>query len=384
MPSSLVIPAKNMVVLMVVVLLSTQTIWNQSRSIEAVSKPPRDPLPLDGGFRLCRINPEPVLGQDNVEMPGLELPMSFQCTGDLYDQFATLLEQVIQKRAVNGSQWGKRKTILPASRASRSRSVLIMGNSHTRQLASTMLCQYKDQIMNTTTLYTVPGFVANGILRFQMKHDLTIYVTTNCPFVYSPNWDQILNSILPQPLSAMDAIIMGEFNSFSDSSGTNHYKMMMAYQKEHPNSTIDFETIPPPTVQDLADKYTGPIIHVSMFAKRSAGRSNRMMKQFQNETSRTNVQYVKGRKYVYAMQELQAAPAKQNRNRFLQRLLFWSTRPPPLYECSSDQRTKVGTCNTEVNSPRFSNGHRCIGSRGGHPDLIAWDVVQALYKLLPS
>ncbi|CAB9505210.1 expressed unknown protein [Seminavis robusta] len=381
---SLLIPAKKLVVLMVVVLLSAQTIWNQSRSIEAVSNPPEDPIPLDDDFRLCRINPEPVLGQPNVEMPGLELPMSFQCTGDLYDQFATLMEQVIQKRAVNGSQWGKRKTILPASRASLSRYVLIMGNSHTRQLASTLLCQYKDHILNTTTLYTVPGFAANGILQFQMKHNLTIYVTTNCPFVYSPNWDQILNSILPQPLSQMDVIITGEFNSFSDSRGTNHYKMMMAYQKEHPNSTIDFETIPPPTVKDLADKYSGPIIHVSMFAKGSAGKSNRMMKQVQNETNRTNVRYVKGRKYIYAMQELMQAQQQKTQNSFLQRLLFRSSPPPPIFECSSDQRTQVGTCNTNVNSPRFSNGHRCIGSRGGHPDLIAWDVIHTLYKLLLS
>lgn len=52
-------------------------------------------------------------------------------------------------------------------------------------------------------------------------------------------------------------------------------------------------------------------------------------------------------------------------------------------ECGSDDRTIVGTCHEagESGRPAFDM-HRCTGRRGGHADLLAWDVVEALYSLL--
>lgn len=48
-----------------------------------------------------------------------------------------------------------------------------------------------------------------------------------------------------------------------------------------------------------------------------------------------------------------------------------------LGECSSDKwQGGAGTCENDPNA------HRCVGARGGHPDLVAWDVVENLHDLL--
>ncbi|CAB9496416.1 expressed unknown protein [Seminavis robusta] len=333
-------------------------------------------------FRLCRISPSPVLGQPKVETPELVMALGYQCAGDVYNQFATLMEQVIEQRAAKGYNWGKRSTILASSSEgnNKARSILIMGNSHTRQLTSTLLCQYKDEVVDSTMLYPVPEHPLQGVLKVQMKHNLIVYAVTNSPFFHSLDWDTILlENTIQQPLSSMDAIILGNINGAHKSAEEENDEseltgadkamaaLMTAFQETYPELTVDGD-IPGPTVKDVADKYDGgPIIYVSAFASRFAVRSSEMMEQVKHET---NVHFVDGRRYIHEMKELQ----QQNENE----------ETPSVYECSSDSRAQVGTCNTDVSDSRFKQGHRCTGGRGGHPDLIAWDVITMLRKIFRS
>ena len=44
-------------------------------------------------------------------------------------------------------------------------------------------------------------------------------------------------------------------------------------------------------------------------------------------------------------------------------------------ECSSNNHYGVQDCG------KNRNGHRCNGPHGGHPDIVAWDVIEAIYNL---
>ncbi|CAB9512805.1 expressed unknown protein [Seminavis robusta] len=348
------------------------------------TKPPKilDPATLNiNDFRLCRITPTPQLGKETVQMRGLALDMTYQCGGNLYNRFADLLEHVILEKAAEGFMWGKRNTILPnpkntPEKSKKQRAVLIMGNSHTRQLATALLCQHKQQITKVTSLYAMPQHPINGVLQIEMKHNTIIYVAVNCPFVYSHDWDKTLEeTILKRPLASLDAIVMGKFNTFSESTGTSFYKMMMDYQKQFPNIPMDFQHIPGPTVQQVAKKYKGNLIYVSMFSKYGVSdylQTKEEMNQLQKTKQRNNIKYIHGRRYIKEVETIQGQTA------------LYNTRFPPLHECATDTRHVVGTCVTNVTSFRFANGHRCMGNRGGYPDLVAWDVVTALHKMLSS
>ena len=43
---------------------------------------------------------------------------------------------------------------------------------------------------------------------------------------------------------------------------------------------------------------------------------------------------------------------------------------------------KLNVSEVVHNSRRARTYHRCMGALGGHPDLVAWDISEGLYKLL--
>ena len=45
-------------------------------------------------------------------------------------------------------------------------------------------------------------------------------------------------------------------------------------------------------------------------------------------------------------------------------------------ECSSPDMYEIGTCGQDP------NGHRCTGQLGGHCDLVAFDLEEALHSML--
>lgn len=353
--------------------------------------------PLLDDYRLCRITPAPKEGEPPVEMEGLAMPVEYQCAGKPYDEFVQLLQTVVASHSSSnsGSRWGKRRRIIPDDPdkdKQKHRAILIMGNSHTRQLVSTLLCQFKDQIIQFETLYSIPGLQSYGVLQITLQHNLTIYAATNCPFVYAENWYHLLETdILKRKLNTLTAIVLGRFNHYTESTGTKFYQIMMKYQTQFPELGIDFQRFPAPTVADVANVYAGPIVWVGMFAKygdRPHREANKMiddLNQLQPQDQATHpyttqsnrrVRAIYGRRYI---QQMLLLDSNHNNGKKTKRS---STTSLPVQECSSDTRHIVTTCITNTTSYRYQNGHRCMGAYGGHPDLIAWDLIEALHELI--
>jgi hypothetical protein len=113
----------------------------------------------------------------------------------------------------------------------------------------------------------------------------------------------------------------------------------------------NFETVSPPTLIDFAQIYHGHIVGISMMADWSSYDQDyfEMAQQVQTINQPSRVKLVHGRRYI-----------------------------DDLGECGSNDWMDVGTCQ---NAPDM---HRCIGSRGGHPDLILWDTVEAVHDVYAS
>ena len=74
----------------------------------------------------------------------------------------------------------------------------------------------------------------------------TLISLTNNPVMYSKNWESLVEGIIGQPLSSLDAIVLGQFNSYKESQGTSFLKTVTDVAKQQPNATIDFEHVQAP------------------------------------------------------------------------------------------------------------------------------------------
>jgi hypothetical protein len=330
-------------------------------------------------YKYCQIIPEPQVDQHRVRMEQVAPAMDlwYQCSGQPYNEYMDLVwTQVVQAKhqADPTSLWGKRPTPVPPGK-----TILVMGNSHTRQVLTSLLCQYKGQILHATELAPVPG-KKNVAMTFRLQHNVTIYVLVNHPFVYSKRWHRTLTlDLLKMPLEKLDAIVLGSFNSLSESHKTSFLQTTLRYQKEMPQHKVNFLEAEPPHLEQVAQVYGGPLIWMSMFALSNQATHDKAMAamaslQFQNVTrsvvvdkrpihrhdlhARNNIRAVYGRRYIDS--------------------LLGGT------ECSSDSYDIVKTCLTNRTSKRYANGHKCVGRQGGFPDLIAWDLSEALYDLLDT
>ena len=344
-------------------------------------------LDLPSDYRICRLtDPSPqhaqptLTGSTSLILQRLgDVPFRYQCAGHAYDHFMQHHQYpLVINRSANGyPRWGKRPSILPppvehppipSSRerptgANRGRSVLIVGNSHTRQMAMAMLCQYGDHIVHHSPLVngTLPGngFTQKYILQSSNDNVLTLYIITNHAFVYSKEWKSNLEYLLDegQTLDAMDAIIFGQFNGYDPRyTSAKMWQAFRLYAAMFPDQKIDIDRNPRGlfNLQRIAAVYQGPIVAVSSLALKSKFWYNKTMEQFHTvveQEGRTNIRVVNSRQYYEAL-------GKQ--------------------ECPSDDSTLVGTCKDS------QNGHRCMGDKGGQPDMVAWDVIEALWDLFRS
>ena len=120
-------------------------------------------LTLPKTYRICRVSPSPQVGTPPIQMQGNMLPVWYQCAGKPYDDFMYQVYGWIQQNSnqthKTNNQWGRRQFIIPkqiqspthqqttqinnnnktktkSQKKQRGRKILIMGNSHTRQVAS--------------------------------------------------------------------------------------------------------------------------------------------------------------------------------------------------------------------------------------------------------
>jgi hypothetical protein len=330
---------------------------------------------LPSEFRSCRLmDPHPpVYGEKALNLKeatgrGFDKMhkniFRYQCAGPIYDQY---LQQhqfpfVLQKHQLD-PHWGTRPTIVPFSEKKLNRHILVIGNSHTRQMIGSMLCQYHYHITSAQVLTPMP-FQGHAV-RYQLVGGLTLTVIINHPLVYSPRWEKNLEEYyLPEgtKLDDLDMIIMGMFNHYRAAFSTSSlWTDIINYGKHFPEQQVNPSLYHAPQLKQFARAYKGPILWVSMLAAYNEKHHERMMKQMhdiQKQQKRTNLRSVHARQHVEAIGA----------------------------ECSKSSSLQddgiVGTCATNTSHFEYANGHRCVGDKGGQPDLVAWDVIEAIYDVL--
>jgi hypothetical protein len=300
-------------------------------------------------FNFCRV---PML-----KLPAAasspSLGIGYQCSGEAYEDFSSKLESFTIKKSRDyatrgyGTSWGRRKSALPADK-----TILLFGNSHLRQVGMSLICQYWAQAHDFIR-------IDNDTLTVHFYNNVTIHIITNNPFVYSKQWVDILESrLLKRPIASLDAIVLGKFNGLGDSQNSSFFQAMQELSASV--ECVDFNGIEPPGIEAVARAYNGSIVAVSMFAQYAQSHEKNTKREINKLTEgskgRKNLRFIPGRKYINGLG----------------------------LECGSDTH-EGGTCNERRSStvkrdPR--DMHRCMGAHGGHPDLLAFDVVEELFALL--
>jgi hypothetical protein len=306
---------------------------------------------------------------------------SYVCKGPAYDDFADKLEALllnqehtrrhnnIASHSISFSLlerkpplWGKRQqSPFPANT-----TILALGNSHTRQVLQALPCQYptlqfidmespkSDNVMRRGSYYFV-----------EFANHAKLHLVTNNAMFYSKQWPRYLKELVMQDEQHdnaddndssssledyFDALIVGKMNDFADAYNTSFMEVMM--EKTAKLEDADFSTNPPPTLLHFVEEFPSlPIVAHSMFCDWGGEHLYWDMydkvQEVNTRDNNNNVRLVNGRQYA-----------------------------PLLGECGSNQWQSVGVCEDDATA------HRCIGERGGHPDLVAWDVIEAMHDLL--
>jgi hypothetical protein len=263
--------------------------------------------------------------------------MYYQCEGTAYDEFAEHMEDHMEEYSQSQPTWGRRSFPFPNNT-----KIFMLGNSHTRQMYQSLLCQYQSQIDQAEMLDPWSS-------SFHFQNNVTLVTMANTPYVYSKEWRKNLESITGMSLSSFDAVVLGIFNKYDPRGKTTFLSEMLNYSQYIPN--VDFENIPAPSIATMARAYTsGPLISLGMFCPiRNAAlakRTAQVVKESQQKVQKYPI-FVSGRTHVDAIG----------------------------YEGGSTNRLQVDQCDNAGKQL-----HRCAGRRGGHPDLLAWDVIETVYK----
>jgi hypothetical protein len=173
---------------------------------------------------------------------------------------------------------------------------------------------------------------------FEFVNHAKLHLVTNHALFYSRKWRHYLQQMTG--LNRLDFMIVGQTNRITDSYNTSFMDLMM--EKTSKLEDADFTSVDPPQVPEFAAFFGGPIVAHSLmcyWGYDNYYHMNDMVQQLQRDNVRV----------IHARQNI-----------------------PMLGECSSNNWKSVGICGTDP------SGHRCIGQRGGHPDLVAWDIIESL------
>ena len=281
----------------------------------------------------------------------------YLCEGPAYDDFSKRMQVYVKRQ--DSDTWGRRQFPLPNNTY-----VFMLGNSHTRQVYNTLLCEYRNEIVESMdygdiSALTNPDTTFGSTSSFRFANNATLVVVSNSPLVYNKDrWAKTFEGLLNRSLASMDAIIMGRFNHFETKS--RYGREIISYAKVHPE--LFDKTYSTPTIESLAELYDGPILALPMFAPHGqdvADSARRAQVYWKNATtnSRTNIYIVHARKHIEV-----------------------------LGECGSDVISGMGICRNTGDGTDGSREaeamHRCTGLNGGHPDLISWDIIEQLYEVL--
>jgi len=225
---------------------------------------------------------------------------------------------------------------------------------------------------------------------------------TNTVLAYSKQWHHlILNDGLWTLLGAkgenddddtlasmIDTVIFGKFTRYFEATGSSYMDTMAkaesAFYERHPTvadpsgAVVDFFNVAPPTLLEaaIAFKLVGGIISVPMFSTSDQDRAHSEWNEYQQ-----------------AMTNASAADSTIDTDTpFInQHVTLLNTREfidEVGLECGSDDRMTIGTCHesevwnasTPETKRQASDMHRCAGAWGGHADLVAWSLVEEIYR----
>jgi len=187
----------------------------------------------------------------------------------------------------------------------------------------------------------------------------TIVFHMNSPILFSPKWPIIIENLeRGMPLKSFDAIVLGKFNRYFNSMDEAFNRTISKVLQDVPGQ-IDFSKTSGPSLRDVASIYEGPVVYVGMFALYAKSEQEANLNFVKSVAStRDNLSVIDGRKYINQMK----------------------------MECGADDMGQ-GVCfekkdeATKNLSRRVNGMHRCTGDKGGHPDLIAWEVAEKLNRL---
>jgi hypothetical protein len=382
-----------------------------SSSIPTTVPPsPTRASPQSPSLQFCR--------QGDIRHNNVTLKILYQCQGSAYTSFGKQLArfaQNISESTYNNqhghghatSEWGRRDFPVPANR-----TVFVLGNSHLRQISKTVICQYSNAIQS---IYIhSPVSLSNDnqeVFGVQFRNGARWISITNTVLAYSNQWYNLIlqheiwtqlgmkNGNNSTPL-VVDTLIFGKFTRYSEAIGTSFFDTMtQAAALENdagqppppsagptPRSTtalVDFVHIPPPTLVEIATAFShlsGGLISVPMFSVSDQDRAWHEWKEYQQALAEsTNASFTNHTAINKNVSLL-------NTRQFIEELGL---------ECGSDNRMTIGTCQEPENDNSNDNSttttattstkrafemHRCAGNWGGHADLVAWSLVEELYR----
>lgn len=323
---------------------------SSERSFDAMHKLPQNHSEeLLPPIRLCKVKTGRLNGpRKRINEP---IGVPYQCAGPSYEHFSTRLMKLVSNPKTYGKNttlWGRRSLPLPPNG-----TIMFFGNSHTRQVFQSLMCQYREEIVSATQLSKVDS-KGNGVWDVRLQQNITVFGVFNVYHVYSPKWVDLIEATINRSLASFNVIVLGKFNGFKESKGTSFAKLMKTLTA---GTDADFERSKPPDVDAVANVYSGPILAVSMFADHDVERTQNILEKIKaiQKGGRDNIVFIDGRAYV-----------------------------PWIGECATDKSDIVSSCSKDFQSgkKRGKNGHRCVGENGGHPDLVAWDVIEECYRLM--
>jgi hypothetical protein len=231
-------------------------------------------------------------------------------------------------------------------------SVLVMGNSHTRQMLQALVCQFREEVVEYVGQLYIHSMIPEDSFRVRFRNNSTMTSLTNIAVVYIPQWPLLVEGIVGRPVASFDGIVLGHFNGFNDSNGTT-FMQVVSEALKNLSEPVDFARSSPPTLRHVVAEFDGPIVYVGSFSiggEVQLRSSLKVMSEANATSMRNNIYVMDGRKYVKILQ----------------------------LECAANGKNETGTCDEGDDSHK---AHRCVGAKGGHPDLIAWELAEILNNL---
>jgi len=262
-----------------------------------------------------------------------------------------------------------------------------------------LLCQYHNHI---TSMKLLQPNADKGLMaqQYTLISGTKISLFVNHPALYSPRWQQNLQEIIDIPSldpPHVTAVVLGTFNLYrSKFSNAATWRLMKAYALQFPHHQV--QLIDKPLVgqenynrglslSNLLAHYAGPVVWHSMLARSNEKIHQPNLKLIQKLQDpklggerRTNVRSVYARQYQ--------SPNLHDGNNNTTDKSSSSFHTPNLLEdkeCSTNGGKLVRDCqpfNANDDQDTYHNGHKCMGKWGGQPDLVAWDIIEALWDVL--